>query len=455
MAGDLRQVRPFLYSPLVNGERSVVRRPVLPVVKRRGSISKSLSCITILLLHVNIISADFRRSDWQFSKAIEAGTAQANDYIRVSVDGQTFHRSLRSLADLRIVDDKGSEVPYALSEERAKTTEEQFYPKVFNQAVLPGKYSTLTLDLEKEIANNTLTLKTKNQNFKRRVEIAGSQDGKQWLVLRDDAYIFDFSGEPKVQLTTVKYPEHRYRYLRVRVWNEQEPPLQIEGASLSLVTKTTPRRIIHPSTLLSREEDSKLKASVVRLDLSYEKLPSDLLTIKTPEQNFSRRVEILGSNDQKTWQSLLQSDLYRFRTAKYSVEKETLHFPEARHRYLKVIIHNQDDPPLKLEALEVQGIEKDLIFQFQPGRQNSLYYGSPNAQAPKYDIERVKSYLNLDSLPRAQLGVESENRDYRPSSPKRPWTETQPILFWVVLILLVTSLGTYILRLMTKVKTAS
>ena len=425
------------------------------VVRRRRSRATSLLWIATLLLHVNIISADFRRSDWQFSKGIEAGTAQANDYIRVSLDGQTFHRSLRSLADLRIVDDKGSEVPYALYEEREKTTEEQFRPKVFDQAVLPGKYSTLTLDLEREIANNTLTLKIKSQNFKRRAEIAGSQDGKQWFVLKNDAYIFDFSGEQKVQVTTVKYPEHRYRYLRVRVWNEKESPLEIEGASLSLVTTTTPRRIVHPSTLLSRAEDSKLKASVAVLDLSYEKLPSDFLTIETPEQNFSRRAEILGSNDQKTWQSLLQSDLYRFRTAKYSVEKKTLHFPEARHRYLKVIVYNQDDPPLKLEAFEVQGIEKDLIFQFQPDRQNSLYYGSPNAQAPKYDIERVKSYLSLDSLPRARLGGESENRDYRPSSPMRPWTETQPILFWVVLILLVTGLGSYILRLMTKVKTAS
>jgi hypothetical protein len=67
----------------------------------------------------------------------------------------------------------------------------------------------------------------------------------------------------------------------------------------------------------------------------------------------------------------------------------------------------------------------------------------------------VKSYLSLDSLPTARLGGESENRDYRPIGPKRPWTETQPILFWAVLILLVTGLGSYILRLMTKMKTAS
>jgi Protein of unknown function (DUF3999) len=424
-------------------------------VRRRRFLATSLLWIATLLLHVTIISADFKRSDWQFSKPVEASIAQASGYIRVPLDGETFHRSLRSLADLRIVDDQGSEIPYALFEEREETTEEQFRPKVFNQAVLPGKYSTLTLDLEKEIANNTLTLKTKSRNFKRRLEIAGSHDGKQWLVLKNDAYIFDFTGEQKVQLMTVKYPEHRYRYLRVRVWNEKESPLEIEGATLSLVTTKTPRRVVRPSTLLSREEDSKLKASVVVLDLKYEKLPSDFLTIDTPEENFSRRVEIQGSNDQKAWQSLLQSDLYRFRTAKYSVEKKTLPFPEARHRYLKVIFYNQDDPPLKLAAFEVQGIEKDLIFQFQPGRPYSLYYGNPTAQAPKYDIERVKSYLSVDSLPSARLGGEDENRDYRPSGPKCPWTETQPVLFWGVLILLVTALGSYILRLMTKVKTSS
>jgi hypothetical protein len=430
---------------------SQLRRPLYYTVVKGG---KSVLAL-VLLLYADLLMADFKRSDWQFSKPLKTDAAQSSGYSRFSLDGQAFHHSLTSLADLRIIDDLGKEVSYALLEERESTTQEQYSPKIFNRAVLPGKYSTLTLDLEKEIANNTLTLKTKSRNFKRRVEIAGSSDGKQWFVLKDDAYIFDFSGEQKVQLTTVKYSETRYRYLQVKVWNGPEPPLELEGASLSRVTTITPRRVTRASTHLSREEDPKLKATVCVLDLSYQNLPSDFLILETPEENFSRLVEVQGSNDQKIWQTQAQSEFYRFRTAKYSVEKKTLLYPEARHRYLKVIVYNHDDPPLKLGAFEVQGIEKHLIFQFDRSRQYSLYYGNANAQAPQYDIQRVKNYLSVDSLPRALLEGQKDNHDYRPRGRKRPWTETQPVLFWGVLILLVAGLGTYIVRLMTKVKTAS
>lgn len=396
--------------------------------------------------------ADFRKTDWQFSKQIEL-PPQAG-YVRVTLDGEVYHRSQRSLADVRLVDDQEQEVPYTVFAERDTTTEELYQPKIFNKALLPGAYSTLTLDLEREVSNNTLNLKTKSRNFKRRVEVAGSHNGKQWFVLKDDAYIFDFTGEQKVQLTTIKYPENQYRYLQVKVWNGNEPPLAIDGASLSLVKTTAARRVVRASRQHSRDQDSKLKATVYILDLKYQNLPADFLTVETPEENFFRFLEIQGSNDAKDWEPCERGDLYRFRTEKYSVEKKTLRVQEVRYRYLKLLVYNHDDPPLKLTAFEVQGVEQDLILQVQSGRQYFLYYGNPRVQAPRYDIERLKSYLSTESLSRVRLSGESANSAYRIPRVERPWTETQPVLFWGVLILLVLGLGTYIVRLMAKIKTA-
>jgi hypothetical protein len=397
--------------------------------------------------------ADFTRSEWQFSKPVE--TTISNDgYLRVSVDGEVYRRSQRSLADLRLVDDLGKETPYSIYAQRESTTVESYEPKIFNRALLPGAYSTLTLDLEQEAESNTLVLKTSSRNFKRRVEIAGSNDRKQWLVLKSDGYIFDFSGDQKIHLTTIKYPDSKYRYLQIKVWNGKEEPLTIEGARLSRVKTTPARRAIRSVRLRSREEDAKLRTTICILDLNYENLPADFLTINTPEENFSRMVEIQASNDLKIWESLQQGDLYRFRTEKYSVEKKTLHFPEMRCRYVKLFIYNHDDPPLKLAAFEVQGVEEDLVCRTQPGRSYSLYYGNPRTHAPRYDFERLKNYLSLETIATVRLGNEIENGSFRPSSPKRPWTERQPVLFWGVLVLMVFGLGAYIVRLMMKVKTA-
>ncbi len=189
------------------------------------------------------------------------------------------------------------------------------------------------------------------------------------------------------------------------------------------------------------------------LDLNEPHMPWDILTLETPEENFSRLVEIQGSNDGKEWQRHLQSEFYRFRTSKYDVEKKTFQLPEARHRYVKVIVYNYDDPPLRLERIEVEGVEKELVFQAVPGRALRLYYGNLQAVPPRYDAGKIKNYLSLKDIPAATLRGETPNPEFNPERLRGPWTETHPFLYWGMLILLVLSLGAYILMLLSKTRT--
>ena len=440
----------------VQSAGSLASRPsvsgVVRGVLRSCFVSALFSACGVFFVVLSAL-ADFAKTQWQFSKPVEA-PASGDGYLRIAIEGEVYRRSQRSLADLRLVNERDEELAYTIYAQHETTTEESYQPTVFNQGVLPGAYSTLTLDLEQEIESNTLFLRTSSRNFKRRVEVAGSNDRRRWVVLKSDGYIFDFSGDQKVHLTTIKYPDSRYRYLQIKVWNGKEDPLAIDGASLSRAKTVPARRAVRKLGLHSREEDSKLKATVCVLDLGYENLPSDLLTIETPEENFSRVVEVQASNDLKSWENRRQGDVYRFRTEKYSVEKKALRYAEVRYRYLKLVVYNHDDPPLKLAAFEVQGVEEDLVCRAQPDRRIRLCYGNPQAQAARYDFERLKNYLSLEAIPRVRLGDEIETRDFRPLRPKRPWTERQPVLFWGVLILMVFGLGTYIVRLMGKVKAA-
>ncbi len=412
-----------------------------------------VSVLSALICGPLVISADFRKMEWEFLKKIEAQTLAAQgSYYRVLLDGETYNHSQRSLADLRLIDDRGQEVAYTIFVQRDSVKEEEYSPRIFNNSVLRNAYSVVALDLGRSVSNNKLTLLTSSHNFRRRVEIAGSNNARQWFVLKDDAFIFDFSGEQKIQLTTVNYPENQYRFLQVKVWNHREPPLALDGAKLFFFNTTTAQRVVRPSQLLSHEQDKKLKRTIWILDLRYRHLPVDFLGIETSERNFFRAVELHGSNDFDHWERQENGELYCFRTEKYSVEKKTLRFPEMRFRYLKLVVYNHDDPPLELGGFEVQGVDQELIFQAQSGREYFLYFGNPLAGSPQYDIERMKSYLSIEALPTGRLGVEQMNSLYRPIKPKRPWTETQPLLFWGSLVLMVLGLGTYIVRLIGRVK---
>jgi hypothetical protein len=398
------------------------------------------------------LKAAFRPSAWKYLKPIEVPAGLPPGFCRFPLDGEVYAQSQSSLGDQRILDSRGREIPFALHEDRESSTEEEVQPHLYNQASLSGKYSTLSLDLGKVLPSNKLVLDTSSRNFKRRVEIEGSPDGRQWLVIKNNAYIFDFTGEQKVQLTELHYPESRYRYLRLKIWDQAETPLKIQGVRCFLTKIHTPQRVVRSALLVSRQEDAHLKTTTLLFDLHYENTPFDLITLGTAEENFSRGVKIEGSNNQKEWRTLLQSEFYRFRAARYEVEKLSLRVSEARCRYVKVLIYNFDDSPLQVNKVEFQGVEKELVFNAAVETSYWLYYGNPRVVAPRYDFEKTASYIKLDQIPALKLGAGKLNPGYVPPGPEGPWTEMHPFLFWSVLVSLVVGLGAYILYLMTKSK---
>ncbi|HVN82676.1 MAG TPA: hypothetical protein VMW38_27075 [Terriglobia bacterium] len=121
---------------------------------------------------------------------------------------------------------------------------------------------------------------------------------------------------------------------------------------------------------------------------------------------------------------------HRFHTEKFDLEKKSIQFPEARQRFAKLIIYNYDDPALHLNRIEVRGVDKELVLQYQANWNVRLLYGNPMITPPRYDIDRIKSYLNLDNLPKAALAAEAANPEYRLRRRAGPWTEVHPVMYW-------------------------
>lgn len=411
-----------------------------------------LAILSVILFAMGAIpsQAAASKSDSHYYKNIHSSNSSLSGFSRLPLDGEVYARTRLDLGDVRILGGQEQEIPFALHEDKETTDDEEFHPRIYNQAQLPDQYSTLSLDLGKTLLTNKMLLETSSRNFRRRVEIEGSMEGRQWLMIKHNAYIFDFTGDQKIQLTEIRYPESSYRHLRVKIWDLGETPLKIQGVRFFLSKTHTPRRVTRDCTVLSRQEDPTLKASIFQYDLRYENLPFDILSLQTPEENYSRLVEIQGSNDQKEWRRLAQSELYRFRAARYEVEKESLRFPEARCRFIKLLVYNYDDAPLRVTRVDFQGVEKELIFKTETGNSYALYYGDPEAFFPRYDLTKTAHYLNPEQLPALQLGGEQLNPGYVPHHRRIPWTEAHPVLFWAVLILLVLGLGGTIVRLMMK-----
>ena len=132
-------------------------------------------------------------------------------------------KSQEDLADLRLYNAQGREIPYALRIRREIDEKREVGAHVFNQARIGPTTSEMSVDLgEGAGEHNEVEIDTSGSNFRRRVEVEGGDSAKEWRTLKTGDVIFSFQAQNKVvESNRVGYPASRYRYLRVRVFADE------------------------------------------------------------------------------------------------------------------------------------------------------------------------------------------------------------------------------------------
>ena len=122
-----------------------------------------------------------------------------------------------------------------------------------------------------------------------------------------------------------------------------------------------------------------------------------------------------------------RANIYSFDTPKFVGKSLVITYPETTYRYLRLVIHDEDSPPLTVQEVKVWGLWRRLVFVADPQQSYKLYYGNKEAQRPSYDIERVFPYLVTEKLPEAEVGSQTTNPYFVEKKP--PVSERFPWLF--------------------------
>ena len=104
-----------------------------------------------------------------------------------------------------------------------------------------------------------------------------------------------------------------------------------------------------------------------------------------------------------------------------------------------IAIDNGDDPPLSLESVRLQMLERDLCFESAGSGHYTLYYGDRSLAAPRYDYATLFA-LQADAA-NVAMGPETANAAYQPRPDERAFTERHPALLWVALVLVIALLA--------------
>ena len=427
----------------------------------------------MVLFTVGIALADLRMADWEYFKPVKVGETKS-PYARFEPDQDVWAHALHTLADLRIIDSQQQAIPYKLVINNQTVQETAVPARILNKSFAPNDRTVFTLDMRQAQMrrNNKLSIQTPDKNFKCRVEISGSDNQVEWLVLRNDCYIFDIStSDFHSAYTVLEYPENDYPYLKVSILDNSDKPMNITGATLYYsVTKKAQEQVV-AQQIISRTADVRLKCSEYILDFGASGQPQSHIEITTENENYHRRVEILGADAlnpalpsvneryqardvNQGWEVLGNGYIYKFNTPNLKSVQNNIGYRENNYRFLKVRVFNYDDAPLAItdKSLVVYGVIREVVFTVTSGANYSLHYGNPYAIAPTYDLEKLFPYIEGSAIKVVKLSAEIHNGQYIARTPQKPWSEQHAYLLWIFIGIGIIVLGFIIIKWSKSIK---
>jgi len=371
---------------------------------------------------------------WPYFKEIPAARPPAGlaDFV---LDRETLDRARTNQEDLRLYDNAGREIPYALRVRRNVAVTDAFPAREFNRGV-DGGVAQISLDLGDRLEqHNQVEIDTAGNNFRRLVEVGGSAEGAQWSTLASAAIIFRFAaGGHSVEQLAVDYPVSQYRYLRIRV--DRDPGTdraapELLGVHVRRSVHLTGEMASTAGNIEARDADraNTRPASIWRVDLGG-RIPMQKVLLGVGDAVFSRPFQLEAVDDPAVPVLLASGELTRRENASGHL---TVEFPERLARRLKLTVIDDRNAPLSILGLTAEGAVRQVVFDgaaAAPGVLR-LYYGNARALAPRYDFAARLPAEGGRIAARLTLGPQRDNPAYRPE-PK-PFSERSPWLVYFVL----------------------
>jgi len=419
--------------------------------KRRGVLSIVVIGAALLAAFAALADAPLPGAwkHWHYSRAIEIAPADVEQLAGVVAPPALYAHAQAGLADLRVIDDQGAEIPYVIFQHAGSSKSSTLPVTLRENSFTAGAYTQLVLDAGARAPfHNTVRIETGETDFIEWVQVEASDDGHVWRMVEERAPIFRFRKNAHEGTQLVRYSENNAQYLRVRIL-DGDKKFPVTSAQILRETTEPAERVPMEVAMVA---DSKQPAgrSVWTADLgaTVPLVTETRFDVSAPPE-FIRSVEVSSSADGKDWDGVHNWEIYRYQNGDAQQQQLTVMVSGgwAQPRYLRVEIVNGNDAPLDAAAPKLYITPQHIVFEQQPGRSYRLIYGEERAKAAVYDLRRRINAAQMAAAAAGQLGPEEVNTNW---VDPRPWTETHDIFLWLVLVVAVLLLGCAAVRSLLK-----
>lgn len=450
------------------------------IVLWRENVAMKKIAATFMLLAIFIVPAAAAAptpADFSYCADVQA-VIKADALYQAHLSDEIIQKTNAGLYDMRLFDSSGKETPFTVIENVPPYEETaEAYPLEITGYASGAASAVITMKLpQKHRPISLLDFDIADRDFKKRVSLSASSDGKTWQPLAEDS-VYDFTSQVNLRKTRVEFAKTdakffrltltdftspstaqqsitlKYEGLEFSVNNAQKKELRINSVKGGTSVPAEKRPVYDRRTFtdLSSTPD-KEGNTVVALTAV---LPVDQLSVDVTDHYYYRIVNLYGSNTGKedSYRLLASQPIYRFPlSSERHEEKNQIESPSQRYAYYKVVILNKNNPPLDIRGITMSWVQQNLYFiALKNDEHYSLCFGNQHMTRPDYDIVKFVNRNTLSQHAYEHATLAAPVRSGGPSLTLRErFAGMEKLVLRIVVVLLVIGMGFWLYTLLKK-----
>ena len=383
--------------------------------------------------------------NYEYSGSIE-NPATFGKPSRIHLTSDFIRKSSNYPADIRLFDGDGSVVPYVIYPNYipAEMTKEIDLKTV----AFDNKNGKSVIVVELPHGKKKLTgivIKTGAVDFVRNVVVeVETEDGKYKKIAEDR--VFDYSSKISLRKTMIRFPEMEIKKLRITIDDENSSSdsgfsIAYKGAIVKvndnnkssfkigiiagIVGRVSNRKVFSDSidvtnmkVKINKEKSSYFYIDVPNIDINN-------IQIQIQDNFYFRKVEVCEprinkKSGKEICRNIGSGSIYKMPGMSQGESRISLNTRSADR--LKIVVINDDNPPLKINGVKISWIRQHLYFIPEQNKKYTIYTGGKNIKKPVYDIARIiaRPSSDKDMFPEISLGSIVNNPAFTPSVDEEP-----------------------------------
>jgi hypothetical protein len=377
---------------------------------------------------------------WEASLKPVAGKG----YHKIILSPEVLSKLSNGFYDIRILNDKGQEVPYLLREE--KDTSKQIFRQypILSKDIKPKCCSFYILHNADSQSIHEISLIIRNAEVEKKVRLEGSDDMNSWYVLKDWSTLSAInSTEETSELKIIDFPLSNYKYIRLELNDSASGPLQINSAGYYQHFSESGKFELLPNPVVKQSESTGRTTMVSAGYASPQYADMIELQLSGPPHYLRRaRLEARIERSGKAYYETVSS---------FEINSFTPHIIHLPHPIkadtFRIVIANEDNPPLIAKSVNCWQRRRYLVSYLDSANRYMLKFGNVGLSIPHYDLQYFSDSLAADLPIAVADGIKAIKE--APKKVEEPKTFfTKKGIIWGAIVFIIILLSYVVARMM-------